>query len=83
MFAEKSVTASEFAKKFGQFQHNALAGEIVTVTSYGRDVGAFVPPSLLEDYKRLKQQEREVLITGQLPDDILADIAAAEYDTAP
>jgi len=83
MPAEKSVTASEFAKKFGQFQHSALAGEIVTVTSYGREVGAFVPPGLLADYKRLKQQERKVLIAGHLPDDILADIAAADYDTAP
>ncbi len=83
MLAEKTVNASEFAKKFGQYQHSALAGEIVTVTSYGRAVGAYVSPSLLEDYKRLKQQEREVLITGQLPDDILADIAAAEYDKTP
>jgi hypothetical protein len=37
----------------------------------------------LEHYEQSTYREREVFLVGQLPDDLIADIEAAEYDAAP
>ena len=75
------VPASEFARNFGRYQDRAIAGETIHVTSHGRVVGGFLSAHALEHYEQLKRREREVLIVGTLPDDIVADIQAAEYDS--
>lgn len=78
-----TVTATEFSRNFGRYQDQAHAGDVVKVTSHGRVVGGYLSEKALSDYERLKRREREVLVVGALPDDVVADIEAAEYDTAP
>lgn len=73
------VPASEFSRNFGRYQDQAMTGGVVRVSSHGRIVGGFLSPQELDRYERLKRREREVMIVGALPDDVTADIAAAEY----
>lgn len=80
---EKNVSASEFARNFGRYRDEAAAGEIVNVTIRGRVIGGFLSARQLEEFRRLKRRERQNLIVGELPDDVIADIEAAEYDKAP
>ena len=80
---EVTVPATEFARNFGRYQDRAHAGEIVKVTSHGRIVGGYLSEKALLDYERLKRREREVLVVGTLPDAVVADIEAAEYDKEP
>lgn len=83
MSTAKTVTASEFARNFGRYRDEAASGDIVSVTNRGRVIGGFLSARQLEEYRRLKRRERENLIIGELPDDVIADIEAAEYDKAP
>jgi len=83
MPSEKTVTASEFARNFGRYRDEAATGEIIEVTNRGRVIGGFLSARQLEEYRRLKRRERESLVVGDLPDDVVADIEAAEYDKAP
>jgi hypothetical protein len=76
------VGASEFVRSFGRFQDEAYR-EVVKVTSHGRVIGGYLSAPDLEHFERLKRREREVLIVGELSDDIVADIEAAEYGTGP
>ena len=78
-----TVPASAFARNFGRYQDRAHAGEVIKVTSHGRVVGGYLSEKELRHYERLKRREREVLIVGALPDDVVADIEAAEYDKEP
>jgi prevent-host-death family protein len=79
----KTVTSTEFAKNFGRYQDEALAGEPVWVTSHGRRIGAFLSARDAELFERLKRRQREVLVVGQLPDDLVAAIREAEYGADP
>jgi hypothetical protein len=76
------VTASEFVRGFGRYQDEAFR-EVVKVTSHGRVVGGYLSAHDLEHFERLKRREREILIVGELPDDVVADIEAAEYGAGP
>ena len=79
----KTVPATEFARNFGRYQDQALSGEIVRVTSHGRVVGGYLSAKELEHFERLKRRESEVLIVGELPDDVIEDISKAQYDVTP
>jgi prevent-host-death family protein len=79
----KTVSATEFTKNFGRYQDEALAGEPVWVTSHGRPIGAFLSARDAELFERLKQRQREVLIVGKLPEDLVAAIREAEYGADP
>jgi hypothetical protein len=76
------VAASDFARNFGRYQDEAHR-EVVKVTSHGRVVGGYLSAPDLEHFERLKRREREVLVVGELPEDVVADIEAAEYGTGP
>jgi hypothetical protein len=76
------VTASEFVRGFGRYQDEAFR-EVVKVTSHGRVVGGYLSAQDLEHFERLKRREREILVVGELPDDVVADIEAAEYGAGP
>lgn len=75
-----TVPATVFARNFGRYQDRAHAGEVVKVTSHGRIVGAYLSEEALRDYERLKRAERDVLVVGALPDDVVTAIETAEYD---
>ena len=76
------VPASEFSRNFGRYQDQAMTGGVVRVSSHGRIVGGFLSPAELDRYERLKRRERQVMIVGALPDEVIADIAVAEYGAA-
>ena len=78
-----TVPATEFSRHFGRYQDRAHAGDVIRVTSHGRVVGGFLSERALAHYESLKRREREVLVVGALPDDVVADIEAAEYDKGP
>ncbi len=78
-----TVPATEFARNFGRYQDQALTGEVVKVTSHGRVVGGYLSAKELERFERLKRRERKVLVVGALPDDVVEDIATAEYGAEP
>lgn len=80
---EKNVTASDFARNFGRYRDEAAAGEIVNVTIRGRVIGGFLSAKQLEEFRRLKRRERQNHVVGELSDDLIAEIEAAEYDRAP
>ncbi len=73
-----TVDATTFRRDFGRYQHEAHDG-VITVTSHGRVVGAFLSARDFEDYERLKRRERQVFTAGSLPDDLVAAIQSAEY----
>ena len=77
------VPATEFSRHFGRYQDLAHTDQVVKVSSHGRIVGAYLSEKALLDYERLKRREREVLIVGALPDDVVTDIKVAEYDREP
>jgi hypothetical protein len=77
------VSASEFAKNFGRWRDEAAAAGAVAVTSHGRVIGGYLSAAELAHYETLKRREREVLIVGELPDDVVAELKIARYGRAP
>jgi hypothetical protein len=53
------------------------------VTSHDRVAGGNLSASELARYEKLKAREREVLVVGELIDDVVAEIEAAEYGVEP
>ena len=69
-----SVTSREFQKNVGQYQDLALR-RAVTVTKHGRE---HVVILAAEEYRRLKELDRRVLLAEELSDDILDAIEKSE-----
>jgi hypothetical protein len=76
------VTATDFVRSFARRKDDAFR-EVVKVTSHGRVIGGYLSVPDLEHFERLKRREREVLIVGELADDVVADIDEAEYGVGP
>jgi prevent-host-death family protein len=68
------ISSAEFQKKFGQHQDEALRQPVV-VTRNGRDRTVLIS---VEEYRRLKRRDRQVL---ELTDFTAEDIAAIERAT--
>lgn len=83
MTQARVVPASDFSRNFGKYQDEAIKAGVISVTSHGRVVGAYLSATELEHFERLKQREREILKIGELDDETLAAIKAAEYDVEP
>lgn len=77
------VDATKFIRAFGRYQHEANKVDVIEVRSHGHVVGGYLSAKELDHYRQLRRQEREVLLVGQLPDDVIADIEAAEYAADP
>jgi len=69
--ASVTVTATDFARRFARIKEDVREHGVVRVMSHERLVGGFLSPKELENYERLKRQERQVLKVGELPDDIV------------
>ena len=74
-----SVRATEFSRNFAHYQDEAIRAKVLVVTSHDRIVGGYLSADELANYQRLKARERESLVVGDLSDEIVADIRAAEY----
>jgi len=68
------VPAAEFQRNIGTYQDRALT-EPVFVTRNGREKTVLLS---VEEYRRLKQRDREVLATTNLSEADLEAIAAGE-----
>ena len=68
------IPAAEFQRNIGTYQDRALI-EPVFITRNGREKTVLLS---VEEYRRLKQRDREVLAVSQLSDADLAAIEAAE-----
>jgi hypothetical protein len=76
--AMPTIDATTFRRDFGRYQAEAHR-EMVKVTSHGRVIGGFLSSHDLEHFERLKRRERQVHVSGEIPDDIIAAIEQAEY----
>jgi prevent-host-death family protein len=68
------VTASEFQRSFGKLSDRALR-ETVAITKQGRDHLVLVSA---EEYARLKRRDRKVGLAGELSEEWLSAVRAAE-----
>lgn len=73
-----TVPAAEFARNFGRYKLQAQR-EAVPVSSNGTLAGYFVAPHEYEELLKLKGMRRRFQ-TGELPDEIIEQIAAARMD---
>ena len=68
------ITSSELQRQIGA-QLDAAQREPVVIASNGRERAVLLS---MEEFRRLKRRDREVLDVGQLSDDELAAIRASE-----
>jgi hypothetical protein len=83
MSERSTVRATEFARNFARYQDEAIETKVIVVTSHDRVVGGYLSANELARYEKLKRREREVLVVGELSDDVVALIEAAEYGAEP
>ncbi|GIK98270.1 MAG: hypothetical protein BroJett029_24790 [Alphaproteobacteria bacterium] len=83
MAATRQVSATEFSRNFARYRDEALEAKIIHVTSHGRVIGAYLSASEAAHYDVLKRRERQSLVVGELPDDVVVAIEAAEYGVEP
>jgi prevent-host-death family protein len=72
----RNVPAADLAKNFGRFKEIAQR-EPIAITSHGSESLVLLSA---EEYQRLKRLDREVFAVEDLPEDLVAAIAAAEMD---
>jgi hypothetical protein len=77
------VRATDFSRNFARYQDEAIQAKVIVVTSHDRVVGGYLSASELAHYEKLKAREREVLVVGDLSDEVISDIQAAEYGAEP
>lgn len=65
------VPATEFCKKFGQFQRR-VQREPIKVHSHGQVTGYFVSPELFERIERITLASRRAYHPSELPDHLKA-----------
>ncbi len=83
MTAIRDVSATEFSRNFARYREEAIEAKVIQVTSHGRVIGAYLSASEAARYEQLKRRERQSLIVGELPDDVITAIEAAEYGVEP
>lgn len=81
--ARTTVTTTEVSEDFPRIRRLAQASEIVEVAEGDSIVGGFLSATALADYQRLKRRQSESLVVGELPDDVVEVLAAAEYGKIP
>ena len=79
MTQSRDVSATEFSRNFARYREEAIAEKVIHVTSHGRVIGAYLSASEAAHYEQLKRRERQSLIVGELPNDVISAIEAAEY----
>jgi prevent-host-death family protein len=76
MYGMITVSAAEFQRYFGRYQDEALTQPVV-ITRNGRERLVMIS---VDEYRRLRRSDRQVLRSGELSD---ADLAALEETRAP
>lgn len=83
MPAKRDVSATEFSRNFARYRDEAIEAKVIRVTSHGRVIGAYLSATEAAHYEQLKRRERQSLVVGELPADVVAAIEAAEYGVEP
>lgn len=83
MSGSTTVRATDFSRNFARYQDEAIRERVIVVTSHDRVVGGYLSANELAHYQKLRAREREVLVVGELDDDVIADIQSAEYGVDP
>jgi hypothetical protein len=83
MAAPRDVSATEFSRNFAKYREEAIKDKVIQVTSHGRVIGAYLSASEAAHYEQLKRRERQSLIVGSLPNDVISAIESAEYGVQP
>lgn len=73
------VTASEFARNFGKYKE-AAQREPVEITSYDRPSGYLISAADFEEYRRLKEQRRQVFHITEFPPELIAELESVRMD---
>jgi prevent-host-death family protein len=73
---DTSVTSAEFQKNFGRYREVAIRKPLI-ITNHGRESLVLLSA---DEYRRLKQRDREVLLVSELSD---ADIEAIHDAAIP
>lgn len=76
------VPASKFAKNFGEYRDVATSGKTVLVQSHSRVVGGYISKEKLDYYEELERRDRKVYVVGDLPENIVSALEAAESGKA-
>jgi prevent-host-death family protein len=71
-----TITTVEFQRHFSRYEDEALT-QPVAITRNGRERIVMIS---IDEYRRLKRRDREVLRAGELSDADLAAIALTEMD---
>ena len=79
----RDVSATDFARNFALYREQAIAENVIRVTSHGRVIGAYLSASEAAHYEQLKRREQQSLIVGELPNDVIAAIESSEYGVEP
>jgi hypothetical protein len=83
MAQTRDVPATDFARNFARYREEAITEKVIHVTSHGRVIGAYLSASEAAHYEKLKRRERQTLVVGNLPSDVIAAIESAEYGVEP
>jgi prevent-host-death family protein len=75
----RKVTATEFAKNFGQFRES-VQREPLAVTSHGRTTGYFVSANDYREYQKLKAMARQSVRVVDLSKAEIDEIATVRMD---
>lgn len=79
----RTVSASDFARNFGKYQAEAISDGIIRVARHGTIVGGYLSSTELARFNALKRRERKILPVGELDEQTVSDIEAANYATEP
>jgi len=80
---DTTVSATTFARNFARYKDEAIKEHVIVVTSHDRVIGGFLSATELENYRKLKARERQVLKIEDLSDEDIALIQNAEYGAEP
>lgn len=73
------ISATEFSRNFAKYRDEAILAKVISITSDGRIVGAYLSADEMLHYQALKRREREILLVDALDDETIAAIEGAEY----
>ena len=73
------VSATKFSRGFAHYQDEAHSAGVIEITSHDRVIGGYLSAKELENYRRLKSKEREVVTFDEFDEDMLSDIKNTKW----
>lgn len=73
------VSATQFSRNFARYQDEAHSAGLIEVTSHDRVIGGYLSAKELENYRRLKNNEREVVSLNEFDEEMLSELKATKW----